>query len=378
MPNIESETPAKQNNELDALSAARFWNQKTASLTPYVPGEQPRGVKLIKLNTNENPYPPAPEVIQALKSFDYDRLRLYPDPSTIDLRSEVAAYYGLDKEQVFSGNGSDEVLAFAFQTFFDGKGREVISPDISYSFYPVYARMYDLNYRRIPLDQDFRVVVEDYCQPAKDVILANPNAPTGTALSLDQIEQIIRADLQRLVIIDEAYVDFGADSAVALIDRYDNLLVIQTVSKSRSLAGMRVGFALGNPKLIEGLERTRDSINSYTLDCLAQAAAAASFRAGEWFEKTRQKIISTRERVLVELESMGFVVLPSSANFVFASHTEHDASALAASLRAAGVLVRHFKIDRIEQFLRISIGTDEEMNILIDSLAEILDYNKVR
>lgn len=377
MTNIASDLSDKLDPGQSVSSAARFWNRKTTSLIPYVPGEQPRGIELIKLNTNENPYPPAPEVIKTLNSFDYDKLRLYPDPSTLDLRSEIAAYYGIQKEQIFAGNGSDEVLAFAFQTFFDGNDREVISPDISYSFYPVYARMYDLNYRMIPLDENYKINVDDYCQVGSDVVLANPNAPTGTALSLDELERIISADLQRLVIIDEAYVDFGAESAVALIDKYDNMLVVQTVSKSRSLAGLRVGFALGNPVLIEGLERTRDSINSYTLDCLAQAAAAASFRSGEWFEKTRQKIISTRDRIEIELSAMGFVVLPSSANFIFATHPRHEGAWLAASLRSAGVLVRHFKIDRIDQFLRISIGTDDEMDILIDRLAEILDYNKV-
>ena len=237
--------------------------------------------------------------------------------------------------------------------------------------------MYDINYRTIPLDANFRVNIADYCQPDSDVILANPNAPTGIALSLDELEQIISADLQRLVIIDEAYVDFGADTAVALIDKYDNLLIVQTVSKSRSLAGLRVGFAIGNTALVEGLERTRDSINSYTLDCLAQTAAAASFRAGEWFEKTRQSIITTRAQVSEQLTSLGFMVLPSAANFVFVSHPDYNAADLSAALRSAGILVRHFNIERIDQFLRISIGTAEEMNILIDSLTEILDYNKV-
>lgn len=377
MTNIQTEEASTKQFTTTSSSASRFWNKKTASLIPYVPGEQPRGQKLIKLNTNENPYPPSPETIQALRDFDYNRLRLYPDPTALDLRTTVADYYGIDFKQVFAGNGSDEVLAFAFQTFFDGAGREVIFPDITYSFYPVYSRLYDINQRLIPLDANFNICVDDYCQPGSDVVIANPNAPTGVALSLEQIERIVAADRQRLVIIDEAYVDYGAETAVALIGRYDNLLVIQTVSKSRALAGIRVGFAMGNSKLIEGLERTRDSINSYTLDFLAQTAAAEAFRSGSWFEQTRQKIILTRNRVQSALRDMGFLVLPSSANFVFVSHPLHNAVELAASLREADILVRHFKMDRIDQFLRISIGTDNEMNILIDRLADILDYNKV-
>jgi histidinol-phosphate aminotransferase len=358
-------------------SAERFWNRKTASLIPYVPGEQPRGEKLIKLNTNENPYPPAPEVIEAIRKFDYNRLRLYPDPAVTDFRQAVAEYFGIEKSMVFAGNGSDEVLAFAFQAFFEPDGRQVNFPDISYSFYPVYARFYELNWKAIPVDSDYRIVVDDYCQAGHDVVIANPNAPTGIALTLEEIERIVSADCDRLVIIDEAYVDFGADSAAALLSKYDNLLVIQTLSKSRSLAGMRVGFAIGSAALISGLERVRDSINSYTVDMLAQVAATAAVRSGRYFEETRQKIMMVREETAERLTGLGLNVLPSSANFIFAAHPQIAGSELALMLRQKGVLVRHFQHKRIDQYLRISIGTQEEMNILIDRLAEILDYNRV-
>ena len=352
--------------------ARRLWNSKTESLQPYVPGEQPRERKYIKLNTNENPWPPADEVMISVREFDLERLRLYPDPTSIRLREAIAGYYGLkDAGHVFVGNGSDEVLAFAFQAFFEKDGQEIIFPDITYSFYPVYARLYDLNWNTLPLDKNFEIMPQDYCQPGKPVVLANPNAPTGIALSVEKIETIVSADLDRLVLIDEAYVDFGAESAVRLLDRYDNLLIVQTFSKSRSLAGIRVGFAMGSPKLIEALQRVRDSINSYTLDSLAQTAATAAIEAGGWFEKTRSAMIEIRANTAARLEKMGFAVLPSKANFLFVSHHSMNALDIYNGLRNEGILVRHFNAPRIEQYLRISIGTEAEMDALCTVLESL-------
>jgi histidinol-phosphate aminotransferase len=326
--------------------ARRLWNSKTAGLRPYVPGEQPRERKYIKLNTNENPWPPAAEVIEAIGSYDLDRLRLYPDPTSLHLREMIAEYYGLKGTgNVFVGNGSDEILAFAFQAFFEKDGQEVIFPDIT-------------------------------CQPDRAVVLANPNAPTGIAVSLEQIETIVKADPDRLVLIDEAYVDFGAESAVSLLERYDNLLVVQTFSKSRSLAGMRVGYAMGSPELIEALQRIRDSINSYTLDSLAQEAAAAAIGAGAWFEKTRQALIEIRAGTAASLKAMGFIVLPSKANFLFVRHGSIPAPEVYSFLREKGILVRHFNADRINQFLRISIGTEQDMEILCAALADLTAAGK--
>lgn len=377
---------------INDADARRLWGKRTHQLLPYVPGEQPRDRTFIKLNTNENPYPPAPEVQNVIRAYPADRFRLYPDPGSRQLRSVLAGYLGVSENQIFVGNGSDEVLAIAFQAFFnsraaiaaagfgsagiaDGAVVEsecIVFPDVTYSFYPVYARMYDIPFRTIPLDEGFNVPLDACTAPSAGLVLANPNAPTGIALSLEAIGKLADSDRNRLVMVDEAYVDFGAESAIELLETYDNILVVQTCSKSRSLAGLRVGYAVGAPGLVEALERVRDSFNSYTLDSLAQVAAIAAISAGDWFEQNRARIISTRERASQTLAELGFQVLPSSANFLFVRHPDYDAEKLYQQLRLAGILVRHFRQPRIENFLRITIGTDEEMDTLAQVLRELL------
>ncbi len=359
--------------------ARRLWSRKVHGLTPYVPGEQPRDRAYIKLNTNENPYPPAPGVVEAIQTFPVERLKLYPDPTGHATRTALADYHGVTLEQVFVGNGSDEVLAMAFQAFFNhhvdpataSESEQIVFPDITYSFYPVYARLYDIPYRTVPLADDFTMPLERLKASCAGIVLANPNAPTGIAISLDDIRALADSDHDRLVLVDEAYVDFGGESAVALLTEFDNILVIQTLSKSRSLAGMRIGFAIGDPHLIHALERIRDSFNSYTLDSLAQTCAIAAFADGPWFETTRARIMATRERTIKALQTLGFFVLPSAANFIFIRHDRLKAADLYARLRDAGILVRHFKQPRIENFLRVSIGTDPEMDALITALTGI-------
>ncbi|HBP39025.1 MAG TPA: histidinol-phosphate transaminase [Clostridiales bacterium] len=368
-------------------SARRFWGRKTRELIPYVPGEQPRERTFIKLNTNENPYSPASAVDQALRSYPPERIRLYPDPASTQLRNVLAEYYGWPASGIFVGNGSDEVLALAFQAFFNSRadlgragaalqdflpGECLVFPDITYSFYPVYARMYEIPFRTVPLREDFSLPIEDLLQPSAGLILANPNAPTGIAVGTDVLAALAAADPDRLLIIDEAYVDFGAESAVSLLDRFDNLLIVQTCSKSRSLAGLRVGCALGAPALIEGLERVRDSFNSYTVDSLAQVAAAAAFSDAGWYERTRARIIATRERTAAALRTLGFQILPSSANFLFVSCPRRPARQLYQELRREGILVRHFNLPRIDNYLRITIGKDEDMDQLTETLRQLL------
>ncbi len=350
---------------------SRFWSEVTKNIKPYVPGEQPRDKKYIKLNTNESPYPPSPRVIEAINTMNLDELRLYPDPECTDLMNEIIRFYDVNKKQVFVGNGSDEVLAFSFKAFFNA-GDTIIYPDITYSFYPVYTKLFSLSPEVVKLEDDFTVNVNAFCSRDNGIIISNPNAPTGIALSLESIEKIVKTNSNKIVIIDEAYIDFGAETAVKLVDLYDNLLVIQTLSKSRSLAGMRVGFAIGHEDLIEGLNRVKNSINSYTLDRMAIVAGAEAFKDKDYFETTVSKTISTRAYTTVELRSLGFEVLESSANFVFATHPKFNAEDIYKSLREAGILVRYFKLDRIDNFLRISIGTDEEMKQLIIELNRIL------
>lgn len=361
---------------MDDSRASRFWSRKTVSVVPYVPGEQPRE-RLIKLNTNENPYPPSPAVTAALRSVDTDRLRLYPDPTSQRLRQSIGEFFNLEKEQVFLGNGSDEILAFCFQAFFNPGDSEVprdqiVFPDITYSFYPVYARLYDIPFRTVTLQPDMGIPVDELKLPSAGIMLANPNAPTGRALELDEIEAIAAADPDRLLIVDEAYVDFGADSAVPLLVKYDNILVVQTFSKSRSLAGIRLGFALGATELIQGLERIRDSFNSYTIDLLAQVAGEAAIADGAYFETTRHRVIATRTRTVEALTRLGFDVVPSAANFIFVRHPDHRGLWLHQSLRRYGILVRHFNRPKTADYLRISIGTDDDMQALTDALAAIL------
>ncbi|MEZ2350488.1 histidinol-phosphate transaminase [Caballeronia sp. RCC_10] len=353
---------------------SRFWSDIVHRLTPYVPGEQPALAHPIKLNTNENPYPPSPRVVDAIGrelGSDGASLRKYPDPTARALREAVAAHHGLRVEQVFAGNGSDEVLAHAFQALLK-HDKPIRFADITYSFYPVYAKLYGIEYETIPLDADFAVDIDGYRAPNGGVLLPNPNAPTGRALPLAAIEALLKANPDSPVIIDEAYVDFGAESAVSLVDTYPNLLVVQTTSKSRSLAGMRVGFAFGDAALIDALTRVKDSFNSYPLDRLAQAAALASYQDQAWFEESCAKVVASRERLIARLASLGFESVPSAANFVFTKHPAHDAAALAAALKQQEIFVRHFAMPRIDQHLRISIGTDTECDALIAALTALI------
>ncbi|SAK78803.1 histidinol-phosphate aminotransferase [Caballeronia glebae] len=353
---------------------SRFWSDIVHRLTPYVPGEQPALAHPVKLNTNENPYPPSPRVVEAIRrelGEDGASLRKYPDPTARALRETVAKHHGLRIEQVFAGNGSDEVLAHAFQALLK-HDRPIRFPDITYSFYPVYAQLYGVEYETVPLNADFAIDVDDYRAPCGGVLLPNPNAPTGRALPLAEIEVLLKANPDAPVIIDEAYVDFGAQSAMSLIDAYPNLLVVQTTSKARSLAGMRVGFAFGDPALIEALTRVKDSFNSYPLDRLAQVAAIASYEDQAWFEEGCAKVIASRERLTSQLRALGFDVVPSGANFVFTKHPALDAATLAAALKEKEFFVRHFKLPRIDQHLRISIGTPAECDALVAALTQIV------
>ena len=346
---------------------SKFWSPFVKDLVPYVPGEQPKLTKLVKLNTNENPYGPSPKAVAAMQAELGDSLRLYPDPNSDRLKQAVADYYGVSTAQVFVGNGSDEVLAHAFHGLFQ-HGQPLLFPDVTYSFYPVYCGLYGIPYEAIELDKQFQIRVEDYARPNGGIIFPNPNAPTGCALALEAIERLLKANPNTVVLVDEAYIDFGGETAVSLVDKYPNLLVSQTLSKSRSLAGLRVGIAVGHPDLIEALERIKNSFNSYPLDRMAIAGAAAAFEDKAYFEQTCQRVIDSREAVVAGLEQLGFEVLPSAANFVFARHPGKDAATLAAGLREQGVIVRHFKQQRIAQFLRITIGTPEQNQALLDAL----------
>jgi histidinol-phosphate aminotransferase len=350
---------------------SRFWSPVVKTLSPYVPGEQPKQPDgIVKLNTNENPYPPSLRV-QAAISAAAERLQLYPDPQATVLREAIAARYGVTPDEVFVGNGSDEVLAHTFQALLKHDA-PLLFPDITYSFYPVYCRLYGIRYQEVPLDSAMRVQLADYRRQGSAIILSNPNAPTGIGLPRQAIEALLSEHPDRLVVIDEAYVDFGAESAVPLVARYDNLLVVQTLSKSRALAGLRVGFAIGQRPLIEALERVKDSFNSYPLDRLAIAGAVAAIGDDAWFQETRARIIASRESLTSALAGLGFDVLPSQANFVFARHPGRSGAELAAALRERGVLVRHFQKPRIQEFLRITVGTDEQCGRLIAVLREVM------
>lgn len=350
---------------------SRFWSPVVHHLTPYTPGEQVPMPGLVKLNTNENPYGPSPLALAAMREAAGDGLRKYPDPNGTALKDALAASHGLRRDQVFVGNSSDEVLAHVFQALLNHE-LPLLSPDISYSFYPTYCSLYGIDHRTVPLDDRFEIDVAGYDQPCGAIILANPNAPTGHALPLSRIEALLAAHPEQVVVIDEAYVDFGADSAATLVERYDNLLVVQTFSKSRSLAGLRVGFALGHADLVAGLERVKNSFNCYPLGQVALAGAVAALEDRAWFEQTRAAIIASRERLAADLAALDFDVLPSKANFLFVRHPGHDAAALAAGLRERAILVRHFRQPRIDQFLRISIGTDADCGKLVAALRELL------
>jgi histidinol-phosphate aminotransferase len=353
---------------------SRYWSDIVHRLTPYVPGEQPALAHPVKLNTNENPYPPSPGVVSAIRNElgeHAESLRRYPDPTARVLRETVGAHHRLNADQVFAGNGSDEVLATVFQALLK-HDKPILFPDITYSFYPTYARLYDVAYRTISLDDAFKIRIDDYMQPNGGILFPNPNAPTGHALPLSDIERVVASNPDSVVVVDEAYVDFGAQSAISLIGKYPNLLVVHTTSKSRSLAGMRVGFAFGDAALIDALNRVKDSFNSYPLDRLAQAAATAAYKDDAWFRDCTEKVIASRERLTARLTALGFDVVPSSANFVFARHAGYDAATLAARLREKEIFVRHFKAPRIDQHLRISIGTDAECDTLVNALKEII------
>ncbi|NWL79942.1 histidinol-phosphate transaminase [Pseudomonas taiwanensis] len=349
---------------------SKFWSPFVKGLVPYVPGEQPKLAKLVKLNTNENPYGPSPKAVAAMQAEVGDNLRLYPDPNSDRLKQAVADYYGVQTNQVFVGNGSDEVLAHAFHGLFQ-HGKPLLFPDVSYSFYPVYCGLYGIPFEALPLDEQFQIRVEDYARPNGGIVFPNPNAPTGCLLALDAIERLLKANPDTVVLVDEAYIDFGGETAISLVDRYPNLLVTQTLSKSRSLAGLRVGLAVGHPDLIEALERIKNSFNSYPLDRMAIAGAAVAFEDKAYFEETCRKVIDSRELLVAELGKLGFEVLPSAANFVFARHPQKDAAGIAAGLREQGVIVRHFKQERIAQFLRITIGTPEQNQALLDALRNL-------
>lgn len=355
---------------MEIIVMSIFWSEVVKKITPYVPGEQPKDPNIIKLNTNENPYGPSPMVIEALTKEAGSTLRLYPDPDCGRVKSAVADYYGIGASQVFVGNGSDEVLAHTFQGLFKHE-KPLFFPDITYSFYPVYCELYDIKYETIPLTDNFEIRLVDYLRPNGGIIFANPNAPTGCLTPEDDIEHLLEVNDGSVVVIDEAYIDFGGISSVRLINRFPNLLVIQTLSKSRSLAGLRVGFAIGNKDLISALERIKSSFNSYPLDRFAIAGAVAAMKDIEYFEKMRDTIISTRTKLSYQLQSLGFNVLPSSSNFLFVSHPKMEAEYLFAQLRKKSIIVRYFNRPRIDQFLRITVGTPDQCDLLVTVLNEI-------
>lgn len=349
----------------------RFWSDDVARLKPYVPGEQPRGSSVLKLNTNESPYPPSPRVLEALSSITGHDLLRYPDPQAVALREALADAHGLVPQQIFVGNGSDEVLAHVFFALFRRPG-QLLFPDISYSFYPVWAQLYAIDFARVPLRDDFRIAIEDYDNTAASMIVPNPNAPTGRLLGLEEIRACLDAGPDRLLVVDEAYIDYGGESAIALLEDYDNLLVVQTLSKSRALAGLRVGLAFGPAELIEALQRVKDSFNSYPVDVVAQRAALAAVQDRAWYDDCCQRVISSREALRASLTELGFEVVPSSANFLFVRHPDHEGRALFAALRERGIIVRRWDLPRIDQYLRISVGTEEQVERVVASLAEVV------
>lgn len=350
---------------------SKFLSDKANSVVPYVQGEQPKDKKYIKLNTNESPYPPSKNVKKIITESNFDDLRLYPDPDISDLKNEIAKKYKIETENIFIGNGSDEILAFSFMAFFN-RGDKIYYPNITYSFYSVYSDLFDLNEKKIPLKEDFSINVNDYKNLDSGIVIANPNAPTGILLKLNDVEDIIKTNPNNIIIIDEAYIDFGGESAMKLINKYDNLLVIQTFSKSRSLAGMRLGFSFGNKELIRGLKNIKFSFNSYTINRLSILAGIEAFKDEEYFKESISKIINTREKTKEELKELGFKVLDSKSNFLFMSHNKIFAEDIYLKLKANGILVRYFKQDIINNFIRATIGTDEEMIIFINALKKIV------
>jgi histidinol-phosphate aminotransferase len=351
---------------------SQYWSNLVHRLTPYVPGEQPKLQNLVKLNTNENPYGPSPKVIAALQAEAADTLRLYPDPDSSRLKAAIAEYHGLQPNQVFVGNGSDEVLAHVFQALLK-HDQPLLFPDISYSFYPVYCGLYGIDFEVVALNAQFEIAVDDYLRPNGGIIFPNPNAPTGVPVGLSDIERLLKANTQSVVVIDEAYVDFGTESAVSLVNQYPNLLVTHTYSKSRSLAGLRVGYAVGDAALIEALIRVKDSFNSYPIDRFAEAGAIAALQDEAYFQQTRQQVIAARDQLVLDLQDLGFEVLPSGANFIFTRHPAYPGEQLATGLREQAVIVRHFKKPaRIADFLRITIGDETQNQALMQALRTLL------
>jgi len=350
---------------------SQYWSQIIRELKPYVPGEQPKENRYIKLNTNENPYPPSPKVIDAIVKTADSSLRRYPDPNCDILKRAIADYYSVNRRNVFVGNGSDEVLALAFISFFK-QAQPILFPDISYSFYEVYCSIFEIQNIRIPLTDDFDISLPDYAQPNGGIIFANPNAPTGKLLSLDQIENLLEQNSETVVIVDEAYIDFGGDTAIQLTGKYPNLLVAQTFSKSRSLAGLRVGAALGSEDLIEGLERAKNSFNSYPLDRLAIVGAVEAIKDEAYFRAACKKVMDTREWTIAELSNMGFSIVPSKTNFIFIKPAGLTAGELYTRLKKDDILVRHFDKPRVNAYLRVTIGTDTEMHTFIEKTARIV------
>ncbi len=350
---------------------SKYWSDLLQNLSPYVAGEQPQDKSYIKLNTNECPYPPSDKVLEAIRDRVSDRLRLYPDPDANVLRQTIADYYSLQKDNVFVGNGSDEVLGFAFQTFFIGKA-PITFADITYSFYPVYCRLFGIDYQTFALTNAFELDIEMIPSRSGGIVIANPNTPTGRGLGVDKIKTVLDKNPDSVVLVDEAYVDFGAASCIPLIKLYPNLLVVQTLSKSRSLAGLRVGLALGDAGLIDGIQRVKNSFNAYPLGSLVQAGAVAAVTDQETFEQNRQRIIETRGWTVNALEQLGFNVVPSQANFIMAQHKSMPAKSLYLTLKDRGILVRYFDAPRIDNFLRITIGTRDEMQALVKVSAEIV------
>ena len=355
---------------------SREWTKNLRNIEPYVPGEQSKDKDIVKINANENPYPPSPKAAEVLKSFDTNKLRFYPSANSTKLKEAIAKYYKVDVSNVFVGNGSDDVLAVAFQSFFNSE-KPIVYPDMTYSFYPVWCSLFGIKYKNYPVGDDFRINPEDYKEKNGGVVIPNPNAPTSLGEGLDFVEKILNYNQDSVVIIDEAYVDFGGTSSIPLIDKYENLLVTGTFSKSRSLAGLRIGFAIGSKALIDVMEAVKNSYNSYTVDSLSIEMGAASIEDDEYFKSTCKKVIKTRERVTLELKKLGFDVLDSQTNFIFVTHNKHNMKSLFEYLKTQKVFIRYFSLPRIENYVRITIGTNEEMDIFLEKTKEfILNDNK--
>lgn len=355
---------------------SREWTKNLRNIEPYVPGEQSKDKNIVKINANENPYPPSPKAAKVLKNFDTNKLRFYPSANSTKLKEAIAKYYKVDVSNVFVGNGSDDVLAVAFQSFFNSE-KPIVYPDLTYSFYPVWCSLFGIKYKNYPVGDDFRINPEDYKEKNGGVVIPNPNAPTSLGEGLDFVEKILNYNQDSVVIIDEAYVDFGGTSSIPLIDKYENLLVTGTFSKSRSLAGLRIGFAIGSKALIDVMEAVKNSYNSYTVDSLSIEMGAASIEDDEYFKSTCKKVIKTRERVTLELKKLGFDVLDSQTNFIFVTHNKHNMKSLFEYLKTQKVFIRYFSLPRIENYVRITIGTNEEMDIFLEKTKEfILNDNK--